>query len=287
MAWLDADTALFAGWDGSTASLWRTRDHGASWEPTPAGFGRIDDIAVEGQDVWMTRACSDGSLTPCDRGIQLSSDAGLTWESVATIGSPPLAWLSFGDVRHGFGVITRPPDDSPRALFRTSDGGRTWQRLPAPCGATGEPVAVSFATADHGWLACDEDLGAGSAVKGIFETTDGGDHWAVRSSVVLPGEGQDIGSISGGGYLHGLRMTAGGRGLTWYGRGGAARTIDSGVTWVDTAETNMDVIIPFAGWTLDEAHWYLLATDADLNGATFLQETLDGGASWTRTLVLP
>jgi photosystem II stability/assembly factor-like uncharacterized protein len=284
MAWLDEQTALFAGAAGDTGVLWRTTDHGKTWTPTPVGFGGVDDIAVVGSDIWLARACPLDPEGPCTNGVEHSSDAGRTW---AQLSAQPFLSVSFGDRSHGWGVAPAPLGGTTPAVFRTADAGGTWTPIQSLCGFTGEPVAVSFPTPTRGWLACDSDLGAGSAVKGIWETTDGGAHWVVRSSAVFPGEGQSVGSIGGGGYLHDLRMTAGGRGLTWFGRGGAARTLDGGVDWTGTSDIDVDVIIPFAGWVLDETHWFLLITDADVGGATILEETTNAGKTWARVLTLP
>jgi photosystem II stability/assembly factor-like uncharacterized protein len=284
MAWLDGDTAVFAGRSGSTATAWRTADHGATWTSNAVGPGSIVDFAVLGQEVWASFACPVDSSGTCASAVLHSADGGRSWAPISdsAVDSP-----SFESSLDGWGVTPGPNNGDPKPLLRTADAGRTWVAVAAPCGSTGQPVAVSFAAPGHGWLACDEDLGAGSAVKGVLETGDSGDHWVVRASVVWPDSGPDVGSISSGGYLRGIRMTAGGRGLSWFGRGGAARTLDGGVHWLGTSDADPDVVIPFAAWVLDDSRWFLLVTDADAGNATFLEETTDGGATWARLLRFP
>jgi hypothetical protein len=284
MAWLDAQTALVAGQFGSIGTLWRSTDHGQTWVPTVVGSGSIVDFAVLDVDVWASLVCPADASGGCSSAVLQSGDGGRTWASISDVAVDS---LSFESPLDGWGVTPGPSNGEPKPLLRTADGGRTWQVVDVPCGSTGQPVAVSFVAPGHGWLACDEDLGAGSAMKGIFETTDDGATWVVRASVVFPGEGPDLGSISSGGYLRGIRMTAGGRGLAWFGRGGVAQTLDHGATWTGTSDADPDVIIPFGAWVLDETDWFVLVTDADADGATFLEETTDAGVAWTRVLRFP
>lgn len=61
-------------------------------------------------------------------------------------------------------------------LYRTSDGGRSWQAFPAPDHvlAAGTTDVVQFVTPDVGWLADIEPTGP---VERLYETTDGGASW--------------------------------------------------------------------------------------------------------------
>jgi len=61
-------------------------------------------------------------------------------------------------------------------LYRTSDGGRSWQAFPAPDHviAAGTTDVVQFVTPDVGWLADIEPTGP---VERLYETTDGGESW--------------------------------------------------------------------------------------------------------------
>jgi photosystem II stability/assembly factor-like uncharacterized protein len=61
-------------------------------------------------------------------------------------------------------------------LYRTSDGGQSWQAFPAPDHvlATATTDVVQFVTPDVGWLADIEPTGP---VERLYETTDGGASW--------------------------------------------------------------------------------------------------------------
>jgi photosystem II stability/assembly factor-like uncharacterized protein len=61
-------------------------------------------------------------------------------------------------------------------LYRTSDGGRTWQAFPAPDHviAPATTDAIQFVTPDVGWLADIEPTGP---VERLYESTDGGASW--------------------------------------------------------------------------------------------------------------
>jgi photosystem II stability/assembly factor-like uncharacterized protein len=74
-------------------------------------------------------------------------------------------------------------------LAHTTDGGRTWSRLPAPSGAT----AVRFANGADGWAW----TGGQSAPSALFQTSDGGRSWTEEPN---PFAGSTIGDleVSGG-----------------------------------------------------------------------------------------
>jgi photosystem II stability/assembly factor-like uncharacterized protein len=62
-------------------------------------------------------------------------------------------------------------------LYRTRDGGRSWQAFPAPfhvTAALGTTDEVQFVTPDVGWLADVEPTGP---VETLYQTTDGGASW--------------------------------------------------------------------------------------------------------------
>jgi photosystem II stability/assembly factor-like uncharacterized protein len=51
-------------------------------------------------------------------------------------------------------------------MARSTDGGRTWQELPAPRFDGG--ASINFVNAHYGWI---QDGGS------LYSTTDGGEHW--------------------------------------------------------------------------------------------------------------
>lgn len=60
--------------------------------------------------------------------LHTSFDAGLTWTQPLTLEGPPMAGLAFQDDQHGV-VLHGGPGMSDAAVYRTTDGGRSWQKL--------------------------------------------------------------------------------------------------------------------------------------------------------------
>jgi photosystem II stability/assembly factor-like uncharacterized protein len=107
------------GWAvGDGGRVWRSSNHGASWQPVPlpAGVAAQFDfrtIVTVDANVWIAGA-------PGTRVLH-SPDAGETWELLDTGQRMPLAAMSFVDAQHGWAV------GAMGTMLATQDGGRTWQ----------------------------------------------------------------------------------------------------------------------------------------------------------------
>ena len=276
MAWFDRQHGLFVGGstpDGASGgTVWRTSDGGRTWQAITVPFGTLNVVTVAGGVAWAGVTCG---LPPCRAPLFRSDDGGATW---ARIGVQPVSSLAFADATHGW-AIAFPEVNNPQSIIASSDGGKTWSPEPSPCPqGTGVPVALSFPAPDHGWLACNDTLGAGSATKAILRTTDG-KHWQVMASTPWPDGGQPVGRIDSSGYLIGLSMLGDGTGMFWAERGISDRTADGGRTWTGMTATSFDVVIPAFGWAVDGHDWLLYVWNGDL-GRFVLEESTDGGETW-------
>ncbi len=121
-------------------SIARTSDQGKSWQVTPAGLFEPNDPEALSNAVF----------------------------------------LQFLDPENGYMVVRRATSSNFRvgALFRTSDGGASWQRLWIPIG---DPVG--FVTTNKGWVA------GGATGDELYQTTDGGNSW--QRQEVGGGKGQN------------------------------------------------------------------------------------------------
>jgi hypothetical protein len=136
--------------------------------------------------------------------------------------------LSFVDGRHGWlRVTSRLPgqraEEETGTLLHTSDGGRTWERLPdAPT-----PGGIRFVTRQRGWQ---------TWIDALWETRDGGRTWvAVPSLAAARGQGGRLEFAglptiftNGAGFVPVLRYRRD-PGLVL--EGGFAETRDGGTTW--------------------------------------------------------
>src|SRR5262250_2984990 len=120
--------------------VWKTENAGITWRPISDGYfktGSVGAIAVADSDpniiyVGMGEACLRANISHGD-GVYKSTDAGKTWTNVGLrdtqqIGkirvnpqNPDLVYVAA--VGHPYGSNTE------RGVFRTRDGGKSWDRV--------------------------------------------------------------------------------------------------------------------------------------------------------------
>jgi len=175
--------------------VWKTTNAGASWRNVTDGTSRISGvgaIAVAPSDrnvVWVGtgEACLREDLTH-GNGVWRSTDGGESWQH-----------LGLEDTRHIAAVRVHPRDpdvayvaamghafgpNATRGVFRTTDGGKTWQRVLYVDDETGavdlsmDPTnprvlyAAMYRLRRTPWT-----LDAGGGRSGLWKSTDGGDTW--------------------------------------------------------------------------------------------------------------
>ena len=174
--------------------VWKTTDGGVSWDPLfdKQPISSIGSIAVADSDpnviyAGTGEACIRGNISFGD-GVYKSSDAGKTWTNVG-----------LKDTRHIGAVIIHPtnPDivyvaalghaygpNTERGIFRTRDGGKTWEKVLYLDDRTGgiEVVFdphnphVLFAAMWEGWRT-PWTLNSGGAKDGLYRSSDDGTTW--------------------------------------------------------------------------------------------------------------
>lgn len=186
-------TLFYAGYTGG--GVWQTTDSGQTW--TNLSDGYFDAGSVGAIDVSLSNpniiyvgtgsACPRGNVSP-GVGMYKSSDAGKTWQHVGlpqsgTIGrvrihptNPDVAYVAV------LGNMFAPSDE--RGVYRTRDGGATWQRVHFISNRTGavdlamDPknpdilLAAMWTTERKPWT-----MESGSTEGGLFRSTDGGTTW--------------------------------------------------------------------------------------------------------------
>ncbi len=176
--------------------VWKTTDGGINWTPlfdkqkiaSPA----IGAIAVSESDpnviyVGTGEACIRGNIVG-GNGVYKSIDAGKTWSSVGladthAIGrliinpkNPDVAFVAA--LGHPFG------DNDERGIFRTRDGGKTWEKVLYKDSKTGG-IDVTFDPSNPNivfaslWQAkrTPWSMDSGGPGSGLFRSADGGTTW--------------------------------------------------------------------------------------------------------------
>src|SRR2546428_2974359 len=176
--------------------VWETRDAGRTWQPIFdwQPIGSIGALAVAPSNprilyVGSGEADMRSDISQGD-GMYKSTDGGKTWTHIGLTDSqqigrvlvhpdnPDLVYVAA--LGHPYAA------NAERGVFRSRDGGKTWERILGPDDNTGaidlafEPgnpnviYAALWQTRRTPWSIYPPSNGPGS---GLYKTTDGGDHW--------------------------------------------------------------------------------------------------------------
>ncbi len=225
--------------------VWKTDDAGTTWTNVSDGFfrtGSVGAVSVAPSNanivyVGMGEACLRGNLSSGD-GIYKSTDAGKTWTHVGLPDSSQIGRISIHPANPDLvyvAAIGHPYGPNPeRGVFRTRDGGRSWQRVLFVDEKTGaadiamDPsnAQVLYATT---WqiLRTPWDIASIGPGGGLYKSTDGGDTWR-KLTAGLPAS--NLGKI-------GVTVSPVNPQRVWAtveaeDQGGVYRSDDSGRTWM-------------------------------------------------------
>ena len=179
---------------GASSGVWKSVDTGVNWTPVfdKQPIASIGAIAVADSDhniiyVGSGEACIRGNIT-YGNGVYKSVDGGKTWKN-----------LGLKDTRHIGAVIIDPRNpniafvaalghaygpNEERGVFRTTDGGVTWQKVLYKDTKTGA-IDVVFDPKNSSTLFASLwevyrtpwSLNSGGPGSGLYKSTDGGTTW--------------------------------------------------------------------------------------------------------------
>ena len=186
----------------ASSGLWKTTNHGVTFTPIFENYGSfsLGVVVVDPKNsnvIWLGTGENNAQRSvDFGDGVYRSADAGRTWSNVGLRNSEHIAKILIdprnSDVVYvaAQGPLWGPGGD--RGLYKTIDGGKTWNAVLT----AGENTGVSDAAFDprnpdviyattwqrrrHVGMAL-----AGGPESGIFKTTDGGKTWS-RLSNGLP-----------------------------------------------------------------------------------------------------
>jgi photosystem II stability/assembly factor-like uncharacterized protein len=187
---------------GTGGGVWKTENYGITWTPMTDGqiatgsIGAID-VSDSNPDVIYVGTGSEAirSNVILGRGVYKSTDAGKTWQfvglrDVGQIGqlkvhpkNPDIAYVA---------ALGNPFAWGPeRGVYRTKDGGKTWQKVLFINDQTGAvSIAINWSNPNEiyagAWRAQRKPWtiisGGPAAEGGVYKSTDGGEKWTRTSS---------------------------------------------------------------------------------------------------------
>lgn len=178
--------------------VWKTTDAGATWNPVGDGqfatssAGALDQCYADPDVVWagFGEVQFRGNVIPGD-GVYRSTDAGLTWKHMgldSPTGQQMVARIRIdpADCNRVYVAVLGDPfgPNEERGVYRTTDGGSTWQKVLHRSNQAGavdlvlDPKNPRVLFAGF-WQVYRKEwkMDSGGPGSGLFRSMDGGDTW--------------------------------------------------------------------------------------------------------------
>ncbi len=181
----------------ASGGLWKTENEGTTWTPVfqEGPSTAIGDVALDPSNpekIWI--GTGEGNIfrsSQSGTGVYMSADGGKTWANMGLVGTYTIPRILVDPknsdvvyVAAGGAEWTQNPD---RGVFKTADGGKTWQKILFVDNETGaydlvmDPqnsdtvYAVTWQRTRPKWN--DPRNNTASAGSGLWKTTDAGKTW--------------------------------------------------------------------------------------------------------------
>ena len=191
-----ADDPLVYYFGAAHGGVWKTTDAGLNWRNVSDRF--LEFPAVGALDVSLSNPdvifAGTGEGVPRQfispgNGVYRSADAGNTWTHVGLEDTRHIARLRIHPTDPDIVFVAAMGDmfgpNPERGIYRTTDGGASWQRVLYKGETTGgvdvsidaaNPEVILASMNHHVSYPWDEE--SGGPTSGLFRSTDGGDTWA-------------------------------------------------------------------------------------------------------------
>lgn len=301
--------ALFAFWDFGIHRKVDLDAYSTGWEPQQRSLIAAQEVAFSAShpEAIVTNA-SDTRLGCCaedGRSVMAgySRDGGASWERFPTLPHPP--GTQPDDPRAmAFGTIAVSSDDPDNVLwepafnrspFFTRDNGRTWQRVELPgevlpfTGSYGfyafsRRTVVADPVVPHRFYYYHAGDGANRALRGLWRSEDGGEHWArVFTGEVVPASAFSAKLRAVPGRAGHLFMTAS---VINDGDTKLRRSTDGGVTWQVLPQIDRVDDVAF-GKAAKGADYPAIYLSGRVNGAYGIWRSIDDARTWHRLIDFP
>ena len=177
-----SDMTIMVGTVGQ--GIMRSPDGGDTWRRVGINQGLHSDALV--RCLTNVPGKLDTVFAGTDKGLYRSSDAGESWKLIDSPLRDYCVWALAIDSGQPDTMYAGTGTPDPAALFRSTDGGNTWEKRPmeaaAECPAVGTPrvtgIAIDPDARNSIWL--------GLEVDGLRHSSDGGDTWQTVDQKAIP-----------------------------------------------------------------------------------------------------
>ena len=242
-------------------SGWTLVDSGL---PVGKGVGQISIGMYDNTALWGLAINDDGSIFYA---FTRSLDGGNTWTAGTFNAGTGLSQLFAFDANTCWAVFNT---GATQGLYKTIDGGSTWIKKGGVYGSSSFANVVHFFDGMYG-------VAQGDPVGGEYEiyvTVDGGETWTPVTGANIPNPTSGEYGITGNYCAYGDNI--------WFGtnQGRIFRSVDKGNTWTAslTVFGNTQVVNALM---FDALHGFAYRSYLDLGIEPELNETTDGGLTWT------
>lgn len=265
-------------------ALVMTSDGGRTWRAQPGP--QVETLAIAGRQAYRVAYGHGGCPGPCQPALQRAAIGSTAWQpliselsgqsvaaQIAASGSAMLLAM-FGNQAAGAGFAQA-------VVYRSADGGTTWQQRTDPCSGRGtggkreEEDLTDLAGAAGGFFAglCSPRTGSGTFV---VTSSDGGQSW--RTAGALP-KVQALTLLAAASPAT-LAVSTGATGGNGAFTARLLVTTDAGRHWATAAAETQQILqagVPaWLGFQTSQTGWWI-------SGPHSIWSTKDGGLHWART----
>jgi photosystem II stability/assembly factor-like uncharacterized protein len=274
---VSAVSALVAWASGANGTLLRTVNGGAAWTKLapPAGAEKLDFRDIDAFSDRVAYALSIGSGDTSR--IYKTTDGGVTW-ALQFANTDPKVFLdamAFRDADHGFAFSDSV--DGQFVILATTNGGSSWERIPANRLPPALPGEGAFAASGTNVSVIGSNVWIGTTASRVLRSADSGRTWAIATTPIATGNATGIFSIA---FRDTQRGVVVGGDYTKESQAGdnAAFTTDGGATW--TLAKGITGFRSVAAWLPGSASMIAI-------GPTGADWSVDDGHSWTPSAISP
>ncbi|MDB5197175.1 MAG: glycosyl hydrolase repeat-containing protein [Flaviaesturariibacter sp.] len=277
----------------NNGGVWKTTDYGRTWFPIfdEQSTGSVGDVVVAPSNPNVLYVGSGEGLQRPDlsvgNGMYKSVDAGKTWTHLGLREGQQIGGLAIDPTNENrvFAAVLGHPygPNKERGVYRTTDGGKTWQQVLYKDENTGavqvtidpQNPAIVYADLWAGRQGPWENGAWNGPESGLFKSTDGGNTWK-KLTAGLPTTKQGLGRI---GFCiapsNPNRLYATVDAAPQY--GGIYRSDDAGESWTKLSGDNR-----FYGRAADFAEVKVDPKNADIvySANVVTWKSIDGGKTW-------